>query len=75
MIRCSILWLVRRPPPRFPLMSVDDSEYILAHNYVVVYWIVIVITRACARAQTESESRVYHYKYYYPDTQSPGDPG
>jgi len=54
-------------------MSVDDSEYILGHNYVVVYWIVIVITRACA--QTESESRVYHYKYYYPDTQSPGDPG
>lgn len=54
-------------------MSVDDSEYILAHNYVVVYWIVIVITRAYA--QTESESRVDHYKYYYPDTQSAGDPG
>jgi len=24
--------------------------------------------------QTETESRVYHFKYYYPDTQLPGDP-
>lgn len=42
---------------------------------VLWYTGLLLLSRVRARrAETEFESRVYHYEYYHPNTQSPGDP-